>query len=404
MNILFFSPGYPDEMGHFARGLARCGINVIGLGEHPPAALPEVVRHHLADYVQVRSLMDSAAVVESVRAYARQRAVDRVECLWEPFMDLAAELREALGLPGMTRAQTHRFRDKEAMKQALDDAGLRTPRHIRAAGADAVRAAAERIGYPLVVKPISGAGSANTHQVEDAAGLDRAVADVGDRDVSVEEYIQGEEYTFDTVCSDGEILFENIAWYRPKPIIGRNEEWISMQTVNLRNLERPELQAGRELGRQVIETLGFRTGFTHMEWFLTPQGEAVFGEIGGRPPGGRSVDLMNFTHDFDIYSGWGQAVSKQPFTQEATARYNAAAIFKRARGQGRISAIHGLEDIRRRFGEHIAAEHLLPIGAPRRDWKQTLLSDGYLIVRHPELARCLEMADAVGTDLWLEAR
>ena len=113
---------------------------------------------------------------------------------------------------------------------------------------------------------------------------------------------------------------------------------------------------------------------------------------------------MNFTHDFDIYTGWAQAASEQPFTQEATARYNAAAIFKRARGQGRISAIHGLEGLHRRFGDAIVAEHLLPIGAPRRNWKQTLLSDGYLIVRHPELERCLEMADAVGTDLWLEAR
>jgi formate-dependent phosphoribosylglycinamide formyltransferase (GAR transformylase) len=404
VNILFFSPGYPDEMGFFARGLARCGTNVIGLGEHPRGSLPDVVRPYLADYLQVPSLMDRDTVLRAIRGYAQHRRIDRVECLWEPFMMLAAELRAALDLPGMTPAQTHRFRDKEAMKAALEEAGVRTPRHVRATGESAIRAAAERIGYPLVVKPIAGAGSANTHRVTDARGLDRAVTDVGQRDVSVEEYIDGEEYTFDTVCRDGEILFENIAWYRPKPIIGRNEEWISMQTVNLRNLDRPELQAGRALGRQVIGTLGFRTGFTHMEWFLTPGGEAVFGEIGGRPPGGRSVDLMNFTHDFDIYSGWAEAVSGQSFTQRASAGYNAAAIFKRARGQGRISAIHGLDTIHRRFGQHIVAEHLLPIGAPRRNWKQTLLSDGYLIVRHPELARCLEMADAVGTDLWLEAR
>ncbi len=64
LNILFFSPGYPDEMGYFARCLARCGVNVIGLGEHPPAALPDVVRPHLADYVQVRSLMDRDPVRE----------------------------------------------------------------------------------------------------------------------------------------------------------------------------------------------------------------------------------------------------------------------------------------------------------------------------------------------------
>ena len=65
---------------------------------------------------------------------------------------------------------------------------------------------------------------------------------------------------------------------------------------------------------------------------------------------------------------------------------------------------HGLDGLRHRFGEHIVVEDLLPIGAPRRNWRQTLLSDGYLVVRHPELAQTLEIADAVGTDLQIDAR
>jgi len=320
-------------------------------------------------------------------------------------MGLAAQLREMLEIGGMHTAQTELFRDKKKMKDALDAAGLRTPRNTTATGVAAIRSAAKTIGMPLVIKPISGAGSAHTHEVRNDASLEAALADIGEhREVSVEEYIEGEEFTFDTVCANGEVLYENVAWYRPKPIIGRNVEWISMQTVNLRNPERSELAVGRELGHRVIEALGFRTGFTHMEWFLTPSGEAVFGEIGGRPPGGRSVDLMNYSNDFDVYAGWAQAVTRGEFQQTAHRRYNAAAIFKRARGQGRISAIHGLEGLRKRFGEHIVLEDLLPLGAQRRNWRQTLLSDGYLIVRHPELQRTLEIADAVGTDLQIDAR
>lgn len=405
MNVLFISPGYPAEMADFSRGLAHCGAQVVGLGEHSPQSLPSTVRRALADYLQVPTLVDSDAVVASVRQYALRHPLQRVECLWEPFMTLAAQLREALDIGGMHTAQTERFRDKEKMKQALDAAGLRTPRHTRATGADAIRAAAASIGLPLVIKPIAGAGSAHTHDVRDGAALAAAIADIGEqREVSVEEFIEGEEFTFDTVCAGGQILYENIAWYRPKPIIGRAVEWISMQTVNLRDIDRPELAKGRELGRRVIETLDFRTGFTHMEWFLTPDGDAVFGEIGARPPGGRSVDLMNYTHDFDIYVGWAEAVTDRPFTQVANRRYNAAAIFKRARGQGRICAVHGLEELRRRYGPHIVVEDLLPLGAPRRNWKQTLISDGYLIVRHPELDRTLEIADAVGRELQLDAR
>ena len=44
-----------------------------------------------------------------------------------------------------------------------------------------------------------------------------------------------------------------------------------------------------------------------------------------------------------------------------------------------------------------------PVGATRRDWKQTLISDGMVIVRHPELETALAMADRVGTELQMVA-
>ena len=404
MNIVILSPGYPAEMAEFTRGLARAGARPIGVGEHSVGALPDNARNNLAHYIQVRSLADEDNVYKELTHLARHAAIDRLECLWEPYMLLAARLRERLGLPGMTVAATEPFRDKEKMKQALDAAGIRTPRHRQAGDAEGIRAAAKSIGFPLVVKPLAGAGSADTYRVDDAEQLERVIARVGHVDsLSVEEYIEGEEYTFDTVCSGGKILYDNIAWYRPKPMIGRAEEWISMQTVNLRRVDEPYLQAGRELGRAVLEALGFRTGFTHMEWFLKPDGEAVFGEIGARPPGGRSVDLMNYSNDFDIYTGWGEAVTGGEFSQVAQRAYHAAAIFKRAHGQGHIRHIEGLEALRRRFGDALVHVDLLPIGAPRRNWKQTLISDGYLIVRHPDLGTTLEMADLVGTDLKIYA-
>mgnify|MGYP003405125693 CR=1 FL=1 len=77
--------------------------------------------------------------------------------------------------PEMTVDETLPFRDKEVMKQRLDAAGIRTPRHDRAATADQVRDAAERIGYPVIVKPIAGAGSADTHRCDSRADLEKAL-------------------------------------------------------------------------------------------------------------------------------------------------------------------------------------------------------------------------------------
>ena len=113
------SPGFPLEIAYFTRALAQTGATVIGIGDQPVHALPPEARDHLAHYEHV-SLADEAAVLEALRGLSRHVSLDQVECLWEPYMVLAARIREELGLPGMTVEQTIPFRDKELMKQVLD--------------------------------------------------------------------------------------------------------------------------------------------------------------------------------------------------------------------------------------------------------------------------------------------
>lgn len=404
MSVLFLSPGFPAEMPLFTRGLAEVGQKVVGCGDQPQGALPETARRALSAYIQIPSFADEAGVVREVLAAAPRYGIDRVESLWEPVMILAARLRQALGLPGMTVEQTVPFRDKELMKQVLDRAGIRTPRHARCRTENECREAAEMVGYPLIIKPIAGAGSADTWRVEGPADLEailRRVAHVPE--VSVEEFIEADEFTFDTVCAGGAILYHNICWYNPRPLISRQNEWISPQTYALREVDRPDLESGRRMGRAVLEAMGFRDGFTHMEWYRKADGEAVFGEIGARPPGARTVDVMNFACDLDLFRGWAEAVSHGRISQPITRKYTAVSVFKRARGQGRIQGIEGLGRLMAEYGESIVTVDLLPVGAQRRDWLQTLISDGMVIARHSDFATIRRIADRIGSELQLHA-
>ncbi|HKQ60842.1 MAG TPA: ATP-grasp domain-containing protein [Candidatus Polarisedimenticolaceae bacterium] len=406
MNVLMISPGYPAEMPFFTRGLAAEGARVFGLGDQPREALPHDVRSALVAYLRVDNLWDEPRVVRLVRDEVRAHGarIDRVECLWEPGMILAARLREALGAPGLSVAQTVPFRDKQRMKEVLDAAGIRTPWHVRASSAAEVRAAAERRGYPLIVKPIAGAGSSDTYRVDDRAALEAVLPRLGHvPQVSVEEFVDGDEFTFDTVCVDGRIAYENVSFYRPRPLEEKQHEWISPSSTCLRDLDQPELQGGRRLGRAVLRALGFRTGFTHMEWYRRHDGEVVFGEIGARPPGARLVHAMNFASDIDLFRGWAEAVCHERFSQPVVRRYNAAVVFKRARGQGRIQRYEGLERLRAELGPWLVAVELQPIGSPRQDWRSSSVSDGWLVVRHPDLQTCFRLAERVGSELQLYA-
>ena len=104
-----------------------------------------------------------------------------------------------------------------------------------------------------------------------------------------------------------------------------------------------------------------------------------------------------------FFRAWGEAITLGRIEQDFERRYNVATIYKRARGAGRISRIEGAESLQSRFGEHVVWNTLLPPGTPRRDWRKTLVSDGFIMLRHAELETTLDMADAVGSELEIYA-
>lgn len=400
MRVVFLSPIYPPEMIEYTRGLAEVGATVYGVGDTPKEALPARVKPYLHDYLQVPRIMDEDDVMDRVTEWLRGKTIDRVLSNWEPLVILAARLRERWGMPGMSVDAVRGFRDKKLMKDRVEAAGLRVPRSRRVRTESETRAAAEEIGYPLVLKPISGAGSADTHRVNDAKELELVLPKMrGVAEASCEEYVAGEEFTFDTVSIGGKPAYENVAQYLPKPLEMRTLEWVSPVIITVRDMAQAKLAGGIALGRKVLGALGMGDGFTHMEWFLTPKGEAVFGEIGCRPGGAHIVDQMNYTSDIDLFREWARVVCHGRFEANAERQYNVGIVFKRAMGQGRITRIEGLGDWLRACGDAVVEEKLLRPGTPRRNWKHTLLSDGHVIVRHPDWDEAHRMSMAAATDI-----
>ncbi len=391
-------------MPQYVRGLAQVGARVFGVGDTPKTALPRDIARYLHGYLAVPRIIDEGAVLNETARWLRGHRVDRILTNWEPLILLAARMRERWGIPGMTYDVALGFRDKQVMKQRVAAAGLRVPYAHRCRTVREVRAAAEELGYPLIVKPIAGAGSADTYRIDSASELERILkAVLHVPEVSVEEFIDGREFTFDTVCIEGRPAFENVAEYLPRPLIARSNESLSPVIITVRDMTQPHLQAGIELGRRVLDALHMHDGFTHMEWFLTEGGEAVFGEIGARPGGAHLVDQMNYTCDIDLFREWARAVCWHSFQAPTKRLYNAAIVFKRAVGQGRIQRIDGVETIRSHAGRWLVEERLLPVGSVRRNWRATLLSDGFFIIRHPDWDETRRLADIAAEKVALYA-
>lgn len=204
MDIVFLSPHYPPEMPHFLRGLVEVGARVFGIADTPVTSLPEDVRRHLTAYLQVPRILDEDDVIARATQWLRGRDIDKVIANWEPVMLLAARMNERWGIvsPGVMSVDTVRgFRDKRLMKERVEAAGLRTPRSARVLTAADAREAVATFDYPIVIKPIAGAGSADTYRVGSAAELEETLPRLARvSEAIVEEWVDGEEFTYDALC------------------------------------------------------------------------------------------------------------------------------------------------------------------------------------------------------------
>lgn len=385
-HVVFVVPFLLESSLRFARAAAKLpGVRLAILSQEPPARLPEDLRALVSAYRQLPDAMNAPGLVEGVRSVAREWGgrVDRVMGILEQLQVPLAEVRETLGIRGMDVEEARHFREKSLMKQRLAAHGLPCARHVLAQSASQAQAFAATVGYPLVVKPPAGAGSRNTFRVDRAEELADWLASDAPRTeapVLIEEFITGEEYSFDTITLHGVHKLHSISRYVPGPLEVLANPWIQWTVQLPRRIDGPEFDAIKAAGPRAIEVLGIHTGLTHMEWFRRPDGSIAISEVAARPPGAQFTSLLSWAHDFDFYSAWARLIVFEEFDVPER-RFSAGAAYLRGQGRGRVKAIHGFEELRRELGPLIVETRLPEIGQQPTGAYD---GEGHVILRHPE--------------------
>jgi formate-dependent phosphoribosylglycinamide formyltransferase (GAR transformylase) len=399
MNIVFVEPAFPANQRQFVRGLAAVGATVIGVGDRPADWLDDELRGWLFDYVQVGNVTDADELTAAVRAIQSTLWVDRIEATIEAHTMTAAVVREACGIPGTSVQTTWLCRDKPSMKQALRDAGVPTAASAAVDSAQEAKAFADAVGYPLILKPRSGAGAMDTMRVDSDAELAVALESFGDKHVSsiaIEEFVEGHEGFYDTIAIDGGVAVDFATHYYPNVLEAMRTRWISPQFISTNRIDSAEGYADiRELGRRVIEVLGIQTSATHMEWFSGPKG-LRFSEIGARPPGVGAWDLYAAGNDMDIYREWANAIVHGVIDTRPSRQYAAGIVALRPERDGRITGYSGLEDVDTRYGEWVIDAFLPDVGTPTQPVEAGYMANAYLRMRHPDYDTLRGMLDHVG--------
>src|SRR5688500_8614406 len=172
----------------------------------------------MAHYHHVPSVVDVGVMTDAVQWIQGKVWVDRLEATIEAHTLAAAQVRENCTIPGTSARTAWLCRDKPSMKQALRDAGVPTAASTAAQNAAEVQAFADAVGYPLTLKPRTGAGALDTIRVDNRAELDAALGLFGGQGVesiAVEEFVEGHEGFYDTVSIDGQAAVDFVSHYYP---------------------------------------------------------------------------------------------------------------------------------------------------------------------------------------------
>jgi formate-dependent phosphoribosylglycinamide formyltransferase (GAR transformylase) len=406
VNIVFVEPAFPPTQRHFVRALAEVGASVIGIGERPGDHLDDELKGWMTHYHQVSTVVDAGILTDAVRWVQDKVWVDRLESTIEAHTMAAAQAREACTIPGTSVRTAWLCRDKPSMKEVLRAAGIPTAASAAVTSAADVHAFVADTGFPVILKPRTGAGALDTVRVDDAGQLDEALGRFGGQGVesiAVEEFVEGHEGFYDTVSINGHAALDFVSHYYPNVLEAMRTRWISPQFVSTNRIDSAgDYQELRELGARVNAALGIGTSATHMEWFFGPKG-LRFSEIGCRPPGVGAWDLYSAGNDLDLYRAWAEAIVHGHIGARPSRQFATGIVALRPDRDGHISGYSGVDELHRQFGEWVIDAHLPPPGTPTQAVAAGYMANAYVQMRHPDYDQLHDMLDAVGRTLRVHA-
>lgn len=384
-HIVFVAPFFMEATLRFLGGAASLpDVRLSLLSQDPLDGVPDSIRQRLAGHWRVANALDAAQIVDGARRLQEQ--LGPVARMFGPLEQLQVPLaaaRAELGLPGLTVEAALNFRDKSRMKLKLAAAGLPCARHALVGDRASADAFVAECGFPLVVKPPSGAGGKSTFRLDTPGDLDQFVARFPpdpQRPTLYEEFVFGTEYSFDSVMVEGRPVWYSISRYMPSPLEVMENSWIQWCVLLPRDISGPDFAPIVEVAFDGLEALGLHTGLSHMEWFRLADGRIVISEVGARPPGAQFTSLLSYAHDIDFYEAWPALMAFDRFDPPPR-RYAVGAAYIRGQGAGRVRRIAGLDDAQRRFGPIVVEARLPQEGQAPSDSYE---GDGYVIVRHPD--------------------
>jgi len=239
------------------------------------AKLRELTEH--TRVIAVRHDAPNEEWVALARAAHELDPFTRVATFGETDQDRCAVIGEALGITTHSPQTVELVHDKHAMRVRLRETGIDTTASAVVADLAALRAFVGDHGFPCVVKPVAGAGSAGvavvTHDSELASAFERASGrfdGVPDAGVLIEQFHEGPQFSVEAFSELGEHQVVSITRKFSDPTT-----FVELGHVASAELSSEQQAKVYDYVERVLDALGVEFGATHTEIVLSEAGPRI---------------------------------------------------------------------------------------------------------------------------------
>jgi len=330
----------PAQLGLLAAARQR-GLYVIALDRDPAAP-----GFRYADRRAIVSVEDEPGV-------ERLAVAERAAGLIAPGIDwpvgIAARVADRLGLPHPLSPEaavlaTSKLRQRERFAEA----GIPQPESVPCRSADDARAAAERLGYPCVVKAPDRQGQRGLSVIASPEELDGAAAQALEASRSgailVEELIDGREVTVNAFSLDGQFYALTVTdRQRAEPPafgVALAHSWPSA-------LPPRSIAEALDAARRAARALGITSGPTYTQVLVTGDRGGYVGELAARLGGGHDAELCRAALGVDLNGAAIDAALGEPLRRQQLApkaRVGGACVKFLVAPAGQLQGVEGLQD------------------------------------------------------------
>ena len=293
--VLLLLPTRAYRAADFLEAARELGVDVV-VGADERHALDDAMASRVIELPLNRPEVAADAMVE----FADEVTLDAIVPVDDAGVRAASLAAERLGLVHSPPAATALTRDKAGMRRQLAQAGVPQPEFVVVAGGDDPVAAAARLGFPVVLKPLELSGSRGVIRADTpaeaasaAARIQRMLAPPLDDQPAallIERFAPGVEVAVEGLLRRG-TLHTLAIFDKPDPLDGPYFE----ETLYITPSRLPEetQRVVESVTRAAVAGLGLTEGPVHAEVRLDGDAPSVI-EIAARSIGGLCARSLRF--------------------------------------------------------------------------------------------------------------